>query len=221
MKNLLWLLAFVGLTISLQAQDWRTIPGHVPPAVKQLQLKPLSRLPDTNQLRLVVGLPFHNQNQLQQLLTDLNDPASTNYHQWLSPDEFSRRFGPTEEDYRKVLDFVEGSGLKVTGLWSNRMLVDVEAPATKIENAFRVTLRLYPHPKENRNFYAPDTDPSVPINVPILHISGLDNFTLPHPLAPVKPVSLATNTASPRTTPAPRRAAISWARIFAPLTFLG
>lgn len=197
MKNLLRLLAFVGLTTSLQAQDWRTIPGHVPPAVKQLQLKPLSRLPETNQLRLVVGLPFHNQNQLQQLLTDLNDPASTNYHQWLSPDEFSRRFGPTEEDYRKVLDFVQGSGLKVTGLWSNRMLVDVEAPATKIESAFRVTLRLYPHPKENRHFYAPDADPSVPTNVPILHISGLDNFTLPHPLAPIKPVPLATNGITP------------------------
>lgn len=173
-------LGSLALATSIHAQEWKPIPGHVPAA--QQHLKPLSHFPGTNQLRLVIGLPIHNQNELDRLLVELYDRSSTNYHRWLTSDEFTRRFGPTEDDYRKVIDFVHASGFKVTGFSSNRMLVDVEAPATNIENTFRVKLQVYPHPKENRNFYAPDTDPSVPTNVPILHISGLDNFTLPHRL---------------------------------------
>lgn len=188
-----WLMLLLGLVTAGKAQEQR-LAGHVPRAVTQLKLKPLGVLPATNRLRLVLGLPLRNPAQLDSLLGELNDPASTNYHRWLTPEQFTQRFGPTEADYQKVVHFAQASGLQVTGLCSNRMLVDVEAPVTNIEKAFHLALRLYPHPSEPRNFYAPDAEPTVATNVPILHISGLDNFTLPHRLGgAVKPVPLATN----------------------------
>ena len=167
----------------------KAVPGHVPPAVARLQA--LRAVPGTNQLRLVVGLPLRHQADLDRLLGELNDPADANYHQWLTPEEFTRRFGPTEEDYRQVVAFVQGKGLKVAGLCANRMFVDVEAPVADIESALHVKLRLYPHPTENRNFFAPDTEPTLDADVPILHISGLDNFTLPHRLNQFKLTPLA------------------------------
>ena len=179
-------LASLALAITINAQERKSIPNHVPPAAARL--KPISRFPGTNELRLVVGLPLHNQAELDHLLAQLYDPARTNYHRWLSSEEFSQRFGPTEDDYRKVTNFLHASGMKITGICSNRMLVDVEAPAADIERVLHLHLQLYPHPTENRNFFAPDTDPSVPTNVPILHISGLDNYTLPHRLGGPKPV---------------------------------
>jgi hypothetical protein len=190
-KATVGLISLMWAALSINAAEQMTVPGHVPAAVAQL--KPLGDLPGTNQLRLVVGLPFHNQAQLDQLLAELNDPASTTYHRWLTTDEFGRQFGPTEADYRKVVEFVRGRGLQVAGLCSNRMLVDVTAPVSEVENAFKVKLRRYPHPTEPREFYAPDTEPAVDTNVPILHISGLDNFTLPHRLGGFKLLSLATN----------------------------
>ena len=42
-------------------------------------------------------------------------------------------------------------------------------------------MALYRHPTENRSFYAPDREPSVESDVPLLSISGLDNSTLPRP----------------------------------------
>jgi len=48
-----------------------------------------------------------------------------------------------------------------------------------IENAFQVKMGVYQHPTENRTFYSPDREPSLDLGVPVLHISGLDNFTLP------------------------------------------
>ena len=174
------------------AQGGRIIPGHFVPETSHLQA--LERLPGTNHLNLVLGLPLRNEAALDQLLQDLHDPASTNYHRWLTPEQFSERFGPTVEDYQKVVGFAQVSGLKVTSLTANRMLLDVEAPVSNIEKAFSVVLRRYPHPREARNFYAPDTDPTVAADVPLLHISGLDNFILPHRLGgAVKPAPLATN----------------------------
>jgi hypothetical protein len=185
-----FLAAMLGAT-GAQAQQRHTLSDHVPPAVSRL--KPVSDVPPADRLRLVIGLPLRNQKQLDQLLLDLNNPASTNYHRWLTSDQFTKQFGPTEADYQKVIHFAQDSGFAVTGRWTNRMLVDVEAPATNIEKALHLKLHFYPHPRENREFYAPDTNPSVDTNVPILHISGLDNYTLPHRLNRIKPISLATN----------------------------
>lgn len=174
------LLLSVITTVSVRAGGTAPLSGHVPAAVARLQ--PLGHFAGTNRMRLTIGLPLRNRTGLDQLIADLNDPTGTNYHHWLTPDEFSARFGPTEEDYRKVVDFVRGRGLTVANLWSNRMLVDVEAPAADVEKAFQITLKTYRHPTENREFYAPDTEPIIDTNVPILHIAGLDNFTLPHRL---------------------------------------
>ena len=68
--------------------------------------------------------------------------------------------------------------LTVIDTAANRMVLDVEGPAANIENAFHVTLGIYQHPTENRTFYAPDREPTLDLDVPLLHISGLDNFTL-------------------------------------------
>ena len=166
--------------------------GSVPAAAARLQsIKPLA---ETNRLNLAIGLPLRHEEALTNLLKQLYDPASPNFHQWLTPGQFTGQFGPTEDDYRRVIHFAETHGLKVTGTHSNRMLVDVTGSVTNIEGAFQVKLRIYQHPTENRRFYAPDTEPSVETNIPILCVSGLNNFTLPHRLAgKIKPGSLNTD----------------------------
>ena len=174
------------------AQSRRVISGHMIPETSHLQT--LEPLPATNHLSLVLGLPLRNQLSLDQLLRDLHDPASTNYHQWLTPEQFTVRFGPTIEDYQKVVGFAGQHGFKITGVHSNRMMVNVDAPVSDIEKTFNLALHQYQHPKENRTFYAPDAEPTVDTNVPILHIAGLDNFIRPHRLGGgLKIVPLDTN----------------------------
>ncbi|MGA3079729.1 MAG: S53 family peptidase, partial [Bryobacteraceae bacterium] len=74
----------------------------------------------------------------------------------------------------------EAHGLTVTEAHANRLVVDVEGPVANVEKAFHVTMGVYRHPAGNRTFYAPDREPTLDLEVPVLHISGLDNFTLPH-----------------------------------------
>jgi uncharacterized repeat protein (TIGR01451 family) len=157
-----------------------SLRGHVPAAVARLQAK--GRLSAAAEMKLAIGLPLRNQEALTNLLQQLYDPSSPNYQHYLTPEEFTAQFGPTEQDYQKVVGFAQASGLTVTRTNGNRMLVDVSGKVSDIEKAFHVTMRTYRHPTEARDFFAPDVEPSVAADVPVLHVSGLDNYFLPRPL---------------------------------------
>jgi subtilase family serine protease len=157
-----------------------TLPGQVPSVVAGLT--PKGRLPATNQLFLAIGLPLRNQAALGELLRQLYDPRSTNFHKFLTPQEFTARFGPTEPDYQAVIKFAEANGLTVAGKHPNRVVLDVEGSASNVEQAFHITLRTYRHPAEARDFFAPDTEPSVPTNLSVVTVEGLSDYSLPRPL---------------------------------------
>ena len=154
---------------------------EVPPAISNLHLQAIGQLPATNRLDLAISLPLRNQAALDRLLAEIYDPASTNYHHYLTPEQFAERFGPTEQDYQLLINFAKTSDLTVTATQPNRALLDVNGSVATVEKVFHVTLRVYRHPAENRTFYAPDTEPSIDFNLPILHVAGLDNFELPRP----------------------------------------
>jgi kumamolisin len=145
------------------------------------QGKLLGHLPATQQLKLNLALPLRNEAELDDLLQKLYDPKSGLYHQFLSVEEFTARFGPTEQDYAEVTQFAEASGLKVTGTYENRMVLNVTGSVGNIEKAFHVKMNSYQHPTENRAFYSADREPSPALGVKLWHITGLDNFSIPQP----------------------------------------
>ena len=161
------------------APDRVMLPGHVPSVVAGLT--PKGRLPATNHLYLAIGLPVRNQAALDELLRQLYDPRSTNFHKFLTPPEFTARFGPTEQDYQAVTRFAEANGLTVAGTYPNRVVLDVEGCVSNVEQAFHITLRTYRHPTEARDFFAPDTEPTVDAALPVVDIQGLSDFSRPHP----------------------------------------
>jgi subtilase family serine protease len=61
------------------------------------------------------------------------------------------------------------------------MDLQVEGLVPAIETAFNVRLGVYHHPTENRTFYAPDREPTVSLPFQLWHVSGLDNYSIPHP----------------------------------------
>ncbi len=153
----------------------------VPPAVAY-HLTPLVGSPDPSlQLHLAIALPMRNQAQLDSLLKQIYDPKSPQYRRYLSVSEFTAQFGPTASDYSTAVKFFSNAGLRVTGVSANRYLIDVVGRVADVERVFHVKMGLYRHPTENRNFIAPDREPSPDLAVPILHITGLDDFTLPAP----------------------------------------
>ena len=194
------------------AQQRRALPGHVPAAAARIAA--IDRLPAAQSLNLAIGLPLRNPEALARFLRDLYDPASPNYRHYLTSEQFTEKFGPAAADYQAVVAFAQANGLTVTGTHADRMLLDVCGPVTAVEHAFRLALRVYPHPAEARTFFAPDAEPSVEAALPIQDISGLSDFRLPRPKLTSGSRRL-TPTARKRRPWGPARMGCLWARITA------
>ncbi len=170
---------FIFSMTSGRAAERLTLHTHVPESAARLPR--IERLPATNRLPLAISLPLRNQTPLTNLLQQLYNPASTNFHRYLTPEQFTAQFGPTEQDYQAVINFATSNRLEVTHTFGNRVVLDVSGNVSDIERAFHVTLGTYQHPTENRLFYAPDAEPWVDAGLPIRSVNGLDNFIIPHP----------------------------------------
>jgi len=166
------------------------LSAHVPAEAKLA--RPLGRLPGDRRLNLAIGLPLRHPEALTTLLRQLYDPTDPRYHQYLTPAEFTAEFGPAEQDYQAVIAFAQANGLRVTTVHPNRVVLDVSGTVADIERTFHLSLRTYRHPVEDRVFYAPDTEPTLELAVPVLHISGLSDLVRPRPASlrvrPVVPV---------------------------------
>jgi subtilase family serine protease len=171
---------FALLTMSATAAERQVLHGHVPPAVAQLGLQPIGRLPATDRLHIAINLPLRNNESLSKLIQQVYDPGSTNFHRYLTPEQFTERFGPSKEDYQAILNFAVANGLKVSRPHPGRAIAGIDGSVEDIERALHVTMFQYQHPIENRRFFAPDVEPSLDLAVPVLAISGLNNFEVPH-----------------------------------------
>ena len=132
-------------------------------------------------MSLAVGLPLRNPDELNDLLQQLADPASPNFRQYLTTEQFTERFGPSAEDYQALAGFMRASGLEVTATHPNRMILDVSGTVGAIERTFHVNMLHWQHATRG-SFFAPDREPWLDSGVTVLDVSGLDNFAVPHPM---------------------------------------
>jgi kumamolisin len=180
--SLLTIVALVPVVnVVCQAQSLSPATRHVRDVVLNGQAQSVGRLPATQPMRLVLVLPHRNQAALDNFLKEIYDPSSASYRRFLTVEEFTNMFGPSQEDYDAVVSFAGAHGLTVVGTSSNRMNVDVTGPVANIEEAFHLTMGVYQHPTENRTFYAADREPTPDLAVALWHISGLDNYSIPQP----------------------------------------
>ncbi len=162
-------------------QQLQILPHHLRPAVSTGQAPLLGSLPPEQDMHVSMILPLRNEPALTSLLLRLYDPTSPDYHRFLTVEQFTEQFGPTPQDYAAVVAYAKSHGLTVAETPANRLIVPVNGSVAQINKAFSVTMQVYRHPTENRTFYSPDREPALNLAVPLKHISGLTNFSLPHP----------------------------------------
>ncbi|MGA8233539.1 MAG: S53 family serine peptidase [Candidatus Acidiferrales bacterium] len=172
----------LGVSSVCQAQSQVLLTHHVREATLNGQAQFVQRLPATQSMRIDIVLAVRNQAELDSFLQELYDPSSAFYHRYLTVQEFTARFGPSQQDYDAVVAFAKANGLTVVGGSRDAMDVQLKGSVAAIESAFHVNMGVYTHPTEGRTFYAPDREPTVDLPFQLWHISGLDNYSTPHPL---------------------------------------
>jgi kumamolisin len=142
----------------------------------------IGHLPATQTLRFDMVLPLSDREGLQNFLQELQDPTSPSYHQFLTPQEFTSRFGPSEENWDALVAFAKASGFQIVNGTRQERDLRLTGTVANIEKAFHVSLGVYQDPTENRTFFAVDREPTVDLPFQIWHITGLDNDSKPHPM---------------------------------------
>jgi subtilase family serine protease len=172
--------AMLVATMNSHAQS--VLTHHVRDVVRTHAAQSVGRLPSGQIMTLNIVLPLRDPAGLDSFLSEVYDPASLSYRHFLTVPEFTQMFGPSQADYDAVVQFARDSGFAVIGGTRDGMDVQIKGTVAAVESAFHVTMRTYQHPTEDRIFYAPDSEPTVDLPFSLWHISGLDNYSIPHPM---------------------------------------
>lgn len=162
------------------------LTGHTASKVLDGTAIRVSHYNSEQKLRLALGIQPPDVAGEEKFIKELTTKGSPNFHKFLSADEWNARFGPSVEDEQKVVDWAQSVGLTVTKRYSNRLLVDVEAPAGVIEQVFGVTINNYKVGEEVD--FANDSDPLMPASLSgiLQTVAGLNNIERLHRLGSSK-----------------------------------
>jgi subtilase family serine protease len=152
-----------------RAQSTVRLAGSVPPSAASIPNA--SAVAPSMPMELVVRLALRNTAALEQLKHDQQDPSSPSYHQWLTPQQFNARFGPTKADADAVAQWLSSSGFTVKKIDLAEHTVVADANAEVVSRALDVAI------VSNGTKFANTIEPAVPTNLAplIADIRGLNN----------------------------------------------
>ena len=154
--------------------------AHTVPA-RALAASDLGAAPDSlklTDLSMSFNRTAGQQSDLDQLLVDLQDPASAHYHKWLTPAQFGARFGLSIADLDKVTSWLSSKGFTVTGTAVSNNQITFSGTAAQVKQAFATTIHALTLNGEQH--IGNLTDPILPegISGVVTTITGLNDFKL-------------------------------------------
>ena len=162
---------------------------------------------DTIPIAVTIALRWPDLNGAESLLQSLYTPSDSQYHQFLTADQFVARFAPADADVAKVMAALAKYGLAAQQITATTLKV-TGRPAD-IERAFSVSLHRYEVPSHANatgyTFRAPLGEPTIPaeISASVGAIVGLDSRPSLRPLHVAARQKLAPPTVSAMTGNAP------------------
>ena len=173
--------AMFATATSVHAQYLST--RHVRDAVRTGTAEATGRLSSSQVLSLNIVLPLRDEAALKTFLEDLYNPSSSGYRHFLTVAEFTSRFGPNKEDYDAVVAF------------ANNQWADGDGRIARRHGCAGEGLGLGDRDGLPREHAAPTSIPpriasstgriasrrrTLPFS--LWHVSGLDNYSIPHPM---------------------------------------
>ena len=125
--------------------------------------------------------PPEQEQALKEFIDQLHDPASPNFHRWLSAQEFGEKFGLAQDDLNTITTWLQSHGFQVNVVYPSGMLIDFSGSAGQVREAFRTEI----HDLEVNGVkhIANMSDPQIPAALApaVVGVVSLHDF-MPHPM---------------------------------------
>ena len=97
---------------------------------------------------------------MRKLLDDQQDKLSPTYHKWLTPAEFGRRFGASDQDLQIVTAWLQSHGFEIERITHGRMIIEFSGTEAQVEDALHTQIHKYLVNGEEH--WANASDPQIP-----------------------------------------------------------
>ena len=122
-------------------RDFVRVPGSASPMARpEADRGPVDPALPMERTVLALRLRPGGEEDLDTFLRNQQDPTSTDFHRWLSPEQFGQRFGldPSESD--QVIQWLQENGFAVEEIAKSHQWINFSGTALQIERAFRTTI---------------------------------------------------------------------------------
>ena len=189
------------LTAPIDARRTVVLRGNVRPMAQpqfdQGLVEPAFRL---GYVTLMLKKTDAQQAALEQLLDEQQDPASPNYHNWLTPEQYAERFGLSQSDLDRISAWLQAEGFTVEYEARGRNWLAFSGTAGQVQAAFQTEIHRYR--VDGEMHFAAAAEPWVPAALEplVAGLVGLDDF---YPKPPRHPLPAYTDTSTGAHTLAP------------------
>ena len=149
------------ITHPVDATQLRALPNHLPNWTATGSdaglLPPDLRL---DGMTMVLARSPEQESAFENFLAEQQNPASPNYHRWLTPAEVGERFGLSELDIETLSDWLLSQGLHVNWVSPSRVFIGFGGTAANLGRAFHTEFHAYNVNGDRR--VSVSSDPLVP-----------------------------------------------------------
>ena len=124
---------------------------------------------------------------LKQFVDDLHNPNSPNFHKWITPAQYSAKFGASDADIQAVSNWLTSNGFSVEEISRGKNWIRFSGNAGQVENAFQTQIHQYSVGGVKK--YANATNLSIPaaLDPAVTGVVSMNNFlSNPQHTAPAK-----------------------------------
>jgi subtilase family serine protease len=121
-----------------------TIAGSHPPATRSMHDS--GQVPSDTQLQgmsVVLSRTPAQEAALQSLIAAQQDPSSTQYHQWYTPDQFAARFAVADSDIAQVESWLQQQGFAINGVSRSKNRITFSGNVGQVDAAFGTEIHNY------------------------------------------------------------------------------
>jgi hypothetical protein len=113
-----------------------------------------------NNLTLVLARSPQQEQAFEQFLANQQNPASPDFHHWLTPAQVGQRFGLSDNDIQTLTAWLQSEGLQVNWVSPSRVFIGFGGTAAQVESAFQTGMQYYKVNGEQR--LSVSSDPMIP-----------------------------------------------------------
>lgn len=156
----------------------------------------LGRENPSKTITVTVWLNEHNKPVLDELVHQMYQPGSANFHHWLTREQYYARFAPTAADVAQVRDYLTANNFTVKSVEKHNHYLIAEGRVADAENAFNVQISRLNTNGTIHRVSSGAASIRGPVGALVKSVQGLHDFsplpTLVHPIDPGtgKPVGM-------------------------------